>query len=102
MRESCRPTSRQPATAPSPKLGARPVIGHGRFRFFTLPPAQVPVYPAKIWPNSFVERNLPVTLMRSIFYKEVTMQLLENKDFSRWEGGLPSASQARIGNGSPS
>ena len=58
-------------------------MGHVRCRFFTHLPANTPVQPPKIPPNSFVQRNLPLTPTRRGTYARNSRKLVKNEDFTR-------------------
>ena len=87
--EICRPTSRQPNTTPVPSKSARPVIGVVCCRFFVSLPAQTPVYPAKIQLNSFIERNLPVSLKPARIYAEILRKSMKTRNLGG--EGVPRA-----------
>ncbi len=62
------------------------MMGPVRLPSSAVPPAPTSFRPRKVRPKSFIKRNLPASLTRSIFYPESTVQVLQNEDFANTGG----------------
>src|SRR5271167_2025238 len=73
-------------------------MGHVRFRIFAHLPANTPVQPPKIPPNSFVKRNLPLTPTRSRICAQNPAIFMKTRNFGGRGRGYPMPSQFRFWN----
>src|SRR5271157_1314847 len=73
-------------------------MGHVYSRFFSHLPADTPVQPQKIQPNSFVKRNLPLTPTRRGIYAHYSRKSVKNEDFTKSGGGGGGAVIGRSSN----
>jgi integrase len=64
----------------------------------TFHPLHTPLRPRKFLPNSFIKRNLPLSLTRRGFYKHSTPQVLSNEDFAKNTGGRGAPTYSHSGN----